>query len=61
MTFPTLNNSSRVWFLVSGEGKAEAVARALGDGTIDDTPATGANGTDESLWLIDAAAASQLS
>jgi len=61
MTFPTLNNSSRVWFLVSGEGKAEAVARALGDGTIDDTPATGANGIDESLWLIDAAAASQLS
>jgi 6-phosphogluconolactonase len=61
MTFPTLNNSSRVWFIVAGEGKAEAVARALGDGTLEDTPATGAHGIDESLWLIDEAAASQLS
>jgi 6-phosphogluconolactonase len=61
MTFPTLNNSARVWFLVSGEGKAEAVARALGDGTLEDTPATGAHGIDESLWLLDAAAAKDLS
>jgi 6-phosphogluconolactonase len=61
MTFPTLNNSSRVWFIVAGEGKAEAVARARGDGTLEDTPATGAHGIDESLWLIDEAAASQLS
>jgi 6-phosphogluconolactonase len=61
MTFPTLNNSARVWFLVSGDGKAEAVARALGNGTLEDTPATGAHGIDETLWLLDAAAASQLS
>jgi 6-phosphogluconolactonase len=61
MTFPTLNNSARVWFLVAGDGKAEAVARALGDGTLEDTPATGAHGIDESLWLIDEAAASKLS
>src|SRR6185312_4040461 len=61
MTFPPLNNSERVWFLVAGEGKAEAVARALGSGTLEDTPATGAHGTDESLWLLDVAAASQLS
>jgi 6-phosphogluconolactonase len=60
MTFPRLNNSARVWFLVAGEGKAEAVARALGNGTLEDTPATGAHGIDESLWLIDEAAASQL-
>lgn len=61
MTFPTLNNGARVWFLVAGEGKAESVARALGNGTLDDTPATGAHGIDETLWLIDAAAASRLS
>jgi 6-phosphogluconolactonase len=61
MTFPTLNNSARVWFLVSGDGKAEAVARALGNGTLEDTPATGAHGIDETLWLLDAAAASRLS
>ncbi len=60
MTFPTLNNADAVWFLVSGDGKAEAVARALGDGTIDDTPATGVTGATETLWLLDEAAASQL-
>lgn len=60
MTFPTLNNADAVWFLVAGEGKAEAVARALGDGTIDDTPATGVSGATETLWLLDEAAASHL-
>ncbi len=61
MTFPTLNNADAVWFLVSGDGKAEAVARALGDdGTIDDTPATGVTGATETLWLLDEAAASRL-
>lgn len=30
LTFPALNRSRRVWFLVSGEGKAPAVAAALG-------------------------------
>ncbi len=47
MTFPALNNADAVWFLVAGDGKAEAVARALGDGTIDDTPATGVKGQTE--------------
>jgi 6-phosphogluconolactonase len=60
MTFPTLNNAEAVWFVVSGEGKAEAVARAMGNGTIDDTPATGVQGKTETLWLLDEAAASQL-
>ena len=29
MTFPALNHTESVWFLVSGEEKADAVARAL--------------------------------
>lgn len=58
ITFPTLNRSSAVWFLVSGAEKADAVARALAaDGSIDETPARGARGTDETLWLIDQDAA----
>lgn len=61
MTFPALNNADAVWFLVSGDGKAEAVARALGDGTVDDTPATGVKGQTETVWLLDEAAASRLS
>lgn len=60
LTFPALNHSKQVWFLVSGDGKAEAVARAFSDGTIDDTPAVGAHGTDRTLWLLDNPAASQL-
>lgn len=60
LTFPALNNASSVWFLVSGEGKAEAVARALGAGTIQDTPATGVSGRTETLWLLDRAAATLL-
>ena len=60
LTFPALNNSEAVWFVVSGEGKAAAVARALGDGTLDDTPARGAHGRTETVWLLDEAAASHL-
>jgi 6-phosphogluconolactonase len=60
LTFPALNNSEAVWFIVSGEGKAAAVARALGDGTLDDTPARGAHGRTETTWLLDEAAASHL-
>jgi len=60
LTFPALNHARQAWFLVSGDGKADAVARALGDGTIDDTPATGVSGQDRTLWLLDEAAASKL-
>jgi 6-phosphogluconolactonase len=60
LTFPVLNNAREVWFLVSGEGKADAVARAWGDGTVQDTPATGVHGLGEPLWLLDAPAASHL-
>jgi 6-phosphogluconolactonase len=59
MTFPTLNRAEAVWFLVSGEEKSEAVARALADdGTVDETPARGVRGRQETLWLLDEAAGS---
>lgn len=60
LTFSALNHAEAVWFLVSGDGKAEAVARALGHGTLEDTPARGAHGRTETTWLLDEAAASQL-
>ena len=60
LTFPALNRTREVWFLVSGEGKADAVARALAPtGTVDETPARGitvANAT----WWLDQDAASHL-
>jgi 6-phosphogluconolactonase len=48
-----------VWFLVSGEGKAEAFASAIAGADKHDIPATGVTGMAETLWLIDHAAAGQ--
>jgi 6-phosphogluconolactonase len=60
LTFPALNRARSVWFLVSGEGKAAAVASALGGADVHDTPAAGVTGHDETLWFLDRDAASQL-
>jgi len=60
LTLPALNHANSVWFLVSGDGKSDAVARALGPGTLVGTPATGVRGIHETLWLLDDAAASEI-
>jgi len=61
LTFSALNRARSVWFLVSGEGKAEAVARALADsGSLHDTPARGVLGREETIWFLDTPAASAL-
>jgi 6-phosphogluconolactonase len=61
LTLDALNHSKSVWFIVSGDGKAAAVARALADGTDPhDVPAAGVTGSDETIWFLDRAAASQL-
>ena len=49
-----------VWVVVSGEGKAEAVARALSGAEPRELPAAGVHGTRGTRWLLDAAAASKL-
>jgi 6-phosphogluconolactonase len=60
LTFPAVNHARSVWLIVSGDGKAEAVARAIGDADVTATPAAGAQGTDETVWMLDTGAASQL-
>ncbi|HYO40354.1 MAG TPA: 6-phosphogluconolactonase [Nocardioidaceae bacterium] len=64
LTFPALNRGTAVWFLVSGEGKAEAVARALATGPdapdLHDVPAVGVHGRQETVWFLDEASASLL-
>ncbi len=61
LTFEALNHAHAVWFLVSGEAKADAVARALADdGTITDTPARGVRGMTETTWFLDHEAAARL-
>jgi len=57
LTFAALNRAAAVWFLVSGESKAEAFARAIAGADKHDIPATGVTGMSETLWLIDEAAA----
>jgi 6-phosphogluconolactonase len=60
LTFEALRRSASVWFLVSGEGKAAAVASAVGGADVHDTPAAGVQGEDETIWFLDRAAASLL-
>ena len=61
LTFEAMGRARAVWFLVSGEDKAEAVARSLAeDGSVSDSPARGVAGADETVWWVDEAASSRL-
>ena len=59
LTFAALNRTAAVWFLVSGEGKASAVASALDGGDPHEIPARGVHAT-ETVWFLDQDAASRL-
>lgn len=59
-TFPALNRTRQVWFLASGAGKAEAVARALAGADLHEIPATGVSGQERTVWFLDADAATAL-
>jgi 6-phosphogluconolactonase len=61
LTFAALNRSTSVWFLVSGEEKSPAVARALAEGTDrHECPAAGVRGAEETIWFLDREAAARL-
>ena len=68
LTYGALNRSHAIWFVASGEEKADAVARALADdGDLHDTPARGITGVDDVdgsptdvVWFLDRPAASLL-
>jgi 6-phosphogluconolactonase len=60
LTLPAVNRSREVWFVVSGDEKADAVAAAVGDAEAVEVPAAGAVGTEQTVWLLDSAAASKL-
>lgn len=61
LTLPAVRRSRQVWIVTSGAAKADAVAAALRGADPDDIPAAGAVGSEETVWLLDSAAASTLS
>ena len=60
LTLEVINRSAEVWFLVSGEDKADALALALAGAGPVQVPGAGAHGRQRTLWLVDEAAASRL-
>ncbi len=62
LTYPALNASRRVFFLVTGDGKADAVAQVLTQGkNLEDCPARGVQPDEgEVHWWLDTAAAGNL-
>lgn len=60
LTLPAIQRSREVWLIVSGAGKADAVAAAINGADPVDVPAAGAVGTDTTVWFLDEPAASKL-
>ncbi|PBC64637.1 6-phosphogluconolactonase [Streptomyces sp. Tue6028] len=60
LTLPAIRSAREVWLLAAGEDKAQAAAIALSGAGEIQAPAAGAHGRSRTLWLLDAAAASQL-
>jgi len=60
LTLPAVARSREVWLVVSGAGKAEAVAAAINGAAPVDVPAAGAVGREATVWLLDEDAASKL-
>ncbi|MGW6537265.1 6-phosphogluconolactonase [Streptomyces sp. NPDC055051] len=60
LTLPAIRAAKEVWLLAAGEDKAKAAALALSGAGEVQAPAAGAYGRSRTLWLMDAAAASEL-
>jgi 6-phosphogluconolactonase len=61
LTLPAINTAEEVWLIATGAEKAGAVGMALtGAGPIQ-LPAAGVRGVDRTLWMLDRAAATEIS
>ncbi|MFE4594084.1 6-phosphogluconolactonase [Streptomyces laurentii] len=60
LTLPAIRAAREVWLLAAGADKAKAAAIALSGAGEIQAPAAGARGQARTLWLLDAAAASEL-
>ncbi|APT86898.1 6-phosphogluconolactonase [Corynebacterium flavescens] len=60
LTLPAVNSSDRIWLLVSGAAKAEAVKHVVDGSPAVDWPAAGAHGRKETVLYVSSDAASLL-
>jgi len=60
LTMDALQRADEVWFVGSGEGKAQAVHDALTKDDVHAVPASGPKGRSATTWFLDAEAASLL-
>jgi 6-phosphogluconolactonase len=60
LTFPAIQAAREVWIIASGPDKAEAVGLALSGSDPAQVPAAGARGREQTLFLVDAAAAAKI-
>lgn len=60
LSFDGLNAADEIWVVVSGAGKADAVAAALGGAERTHVPSAGARGRRRTVWLLDEDAAAGL-
>jgi 6-phosphogluconolactonase len=60
LTFECLTRSDRVWFLVAGADKAEAVRNGVDFAGPELSSAAQVHGNHETIWLVDAASAADL-
>lgn len=61
LSLPTINTAEEVWLIAAGSEKAGAVGMALTGGGPVQLPAAGVHGVDRTLWLLDRAAAAEVS
>ena len=60
LTMEMLNRADEVWFVASGDGKAQAVHDAVTGSDVHAVPASGPHGQELTLWLLDTDAAALL-
>jgi 6-phosphogluconolactonase len=60
LTPQAIGTAREIWLIAAGDGKADAVAAALGDPVGEPLPAAAVRGTVATRWFIDRAAATRL-
>jgi 6-phosphogluconolactonase len=60
LTFPALNESTRIWLVLAGAEKASALGLALAGASPSEVPSAGVQGRKRTVYFVDQAAASQV-